>query len=83
MEYLLLIRKYRKMKKLTQKELAKKAKIDQSYLSKLERNVDEISCTIRVLCDIAEALEVCASDLVVYCKCKMCKNCKRYLNSQF
>lgn len=51
-------------KNLTQIELARKAKISQSYLSELEHN--KKSPTLRLLCKIAEALDVQPGELVYY-----------------
>lgn len=51
-------------KRLTQIQLAKKARISQSYLSELESN--KKSPTLRQLCKIADALGVLPSELVYY-----------------
>lgn len=58
------IREVRLEKNISQKELAKKAEISQSYLSELEHN--KKSPTLRQLCKIAEALNTKPGDLVYY-----------------
>jgi transcriptional regulator with XRE-family HTH domain len=73
MEYLLLIKKYRKKRGLTQAELSKKAKMNQSYLSQLERNLPHAkSPTLRMIFNIAQALDVCPHILINYER--QCKN---------
>lgn len=64
MEPFLKIKEIRVDKKLSQKELARKAGISQSYLSELESN--KKSPTLRQLCKIADALGVHPSVLVYY-----------------
>lgn len=51
------IKKYRLAKKFTQKQLAKKVKISQSYLSKLENNKKIDSMRLGLIKDIAKALD--------------------------
>lgn len=58
------IKEIRLEKRLTQTQLAKKAKISQSYLSELESN--KKSPTLRQLCKIADALNVTPGELVYY-----------------
>ena len=61
---------------MSQTELAKKAKINQSYLSALEH--DKKSPTLRMLFTISEALEVCPYLLLTYdryCKHNCIHNC--------
>lgn len=58
------IKEVRIEKKLSQTQLAKKAKMSQSYLSELESN--KKSPTLRQLCKIADALGVMPSELVYY-----------------
>lgn len=53
---------YRKMKKYTQKELAAKAKISVSYLSRIERGVYKHGVPISTFLQIAEALDVHISE---------------------
>lgn len=73
MEYLLLIKEYRIKKGLTQAELSKKAKMNQSYLSQLERNLPHAkSPTLRMIFNIAHALEICPHILINYER--HCKN---------
>ena len=49
---------FRKMKKYTQEELAFRASISASYLSRIERGVYEKGLPISTLMKIAKALEV-------------------------
>ena len=58
------IKNVRIKKGISQSKLAKMAKISQSYLSELENN--KKSPTLRVLCKIAEALNVTPSELFYY-----------------
>jgi transcriptional regulator with XRE-family HTH domain len=55
-------RYYRLKKKLTQKELAKKAKIHPSYISRVENA--KINLFLTTLYAIAKALDIHAVDLV-------------------
>jgi transcriptional regulator with XRE-family HTH domain len=73
-EYKLLIKQFRKQARLTQTELANKAKINQSYLSQLERNLPHAkSPTLRTLFKIAAALNTCPNLLItVDDKCGEC-----------
>jgi len=48
---------YRELKGMSQKELAKKVKTTQGYISEIEKNIK--SPTIRMLYHISEALEIC------------------------
>ena len=64
MEPFVKIKEMRTKKKLTQMELAKKAKMSQSYLSELESN--KKSPTLRQLCKIAEALDALPEELYYY-----------------
>jgi transcriptional regulator with XRE-family HTH domain len=67
MEYLLLIKEYRKKRGFTQAELSKRAKMNQSYLSQLERNLPHAkSPTLRMIFNIAQALDICPHILVKY-----------------
>lgn len=54
----------RKDKGLTQEELAIKASISYSYLTKIESNKCLISFSIETLLDIAEALDVDVKNLI-------------------
>lgn len=62
--YKLEIRDYRKLKRLSQRELAAKIGISRSYLSELENQKYEI--TLTMLSKIANALQVHPFDLVEF-----------------
>lgn len=67
MGYLLLIKKYRRIKNMTQHELARKCKLNRSYISQLENNHPKAkSPTLRIMFRIARALEICPHMLVQY-----------------
>ncbi|MCR3760442.1 helix-turn-helix transcriptional regulator [Clostridium felsineum] len=63
-----MIKEYRKLKGMTQRELAKKARLKQSYISELERgNYNKYkSPTMRTVSRLAKALDVCPHLLVRY-----------------
>ncbi len=69
MQYKLLIKKFRIIRGMTQKELATKSNIRQSYISQLEENNPTKSPTLRTVFKIAKALDVCPY-LLVQVKCK-------------
>jgi transcriptional regulator with XRE-family HTH domain len=80
MEYFLLIKEHRIKKGLTQAQLSKKANMNQSYLSQLERNLPHAkSPTLRMIFNIAQALEICPHILINYerkCNIDCMKNCE-------
>ena len=83
MSYRLFIKDYRKSRKMTQKELANKSNIDQSYISRLENNSQNLkSPTLTVIFDIAAALNVCPHMLIRY-DYSCIKNCCYYCNKFF
>ena len=49
---------YRKQRKLTQQELAEKANVSKSYLSKIESSGTQVTFSLFMLYKLAEALEV-------------------------
>jgi transcriptional regulator with XRE-family HTH domain len=59
------IQKYRKIKGLTQAELADKISISLSYLTKIEALNCDKSFSLEVLFDIADALEIKVTDLLL------------------
>lgn len=81
MYYELRIKDFRRLRRMTQKELAKKSKVNQSYISKLENNKKNLkSPTLVVTFNIADALKICPHILIKYnCTCKMncCKICQQ------
>lgn len=68
------IRKIRKSKHISQKDLALRIKKSNGYLSDIE-NGNKIP-SINVLYNIAYHLGVCPSNLLG-CKCRTCTNCKK------
>ena len=67
MMYKLKIKKYRKAKHLTQKQLSKKVSISQNYLCELENNKYDIK--ISLLFRIGKELNVCPKKFII------CNNC--------
>lgn len=68
---------YREKKGLSQKELAKKIKTSQGYISELEKNLK--SPTIRMLYNISEVLEICPHLLlpcIIDLECEDKNTCK-------
>lgn len=49
---------YRKMKGLTQEELAEKVNVNPSYISQIERPTKVQAISLKLLYDIADALDV-------------------------
>ncbi len=67
MNYLLCIKEHRISKKMTQRQLAIKCRLNQSYISQLENNHPRTkSPTLIVIFRIARALEICPHMLVQY-----------------
>lgn len=60
--YTLCIKKMRKERRLSQRELARKIGISHNYLSEIERN--EYDITVSMLIRIANALDVDPRDLI-------------------
>jgi transcriptional regulator with XRE-family HTH domain len=81
MEYILFIKYYRTLQNMTQKELAFKSRLNQSYISQLEENSKNAkSPTLRVIFNISSALNVCPHLLVRYhfeCEHNCFKSCKQ------
>ena len=67
----LYIKEVRKKRRLTQKELAKRCGLTQSYISQLESNLRVTSPTLQTIELIAEALEICPYILISY-DCEKC-----------
>ncbi len=64
------IKKYRKLKKLTQQELADRAGLTMNYISKIESIKMERGISIPSLTRIADALEIDIRELfndIIYC----------------
>jgi transcriptional regulator with XRE-family HTH domain len=62
--YKLRIKKYRRLRRLSQKELAAKIGISQNFLSEIENGRYDIKLTL--LCEIADVLKVEPFDLVEF-----------------
>lgn len=80
MEYELLIKQMRILRRMTQAELARKAKVRQPYISQLESIHPVKSPTLRILFNIAVALDVCPHILVRYninCEQNCFHNCQK------
>jgi len=58
------LRYYRRLKGISQKELAKKVQTSQGYISDIEKNTK--SPTVRMLYRFADALEICPR-LLLFC----------------
>ena len=67
----LYIKEVRKKRRLTQKELAKRCGLTQSYISQLESNLRITSPTLQTIETIAKALEICPYILISY-DCDKC-----------
>lgn len=70
------IKKTRKLRHMSQKELAKKVGTTQSYISKLERDLENPS--VETLYKIADVLKVCPRLLLKrsdFSHCDICKCC--------
>ena len=73
------IRKHRLAKNISQKELAQKSGISQSYVSLLEKGIErEKSPTLQTIESLADALGICAKDVLII-ECDLCKN---YINKK-
>lgn len=68
--YKLKIKKYRKLKNITQKKLAFRIGISQNFLSEIENEKYDIKLSL--LFKIGGALEECPKDLIT---CQHCKKC--------
>lgn len=68
------IKKTRKLRHMSQKELAKKVGTTQSYISKLERDLENPSA--ETLYKIADALKVCPRLLLKRSDSSNCDTCK-------
>ena len=69
--YILYIKKYRQLRRITQEELALISGISPSYISTLESPTRKKSPTLAILRDISIALKVCIKD-IIYCDCNNC-----------
>jgi len=63
-DYKLKIKKFREKRKLTQKELALKIEISQSFLSEIENGKYDIK--LSMLCKISKTLKVAPGKLIEY-----------------
>lgn len=70
------VKYYRELKKLTQKELASKAKISQSYVYEIEKGIKTPS--LGTLEKIGNALDICASLLIAQENAENCNKCPRF-----
>lgn len=65
------IKKSRKVKNISQADLVQKTGLSQSYISELESNPNAKNPTIKVINQIAEALDVCPLE-IIDCNCNKC-----------
>lgn len=65
------VKKARKAKNISQANLVQKTGLSQSYISELESNPKAKNPTIKILNQIAKALDVCPLELVD-CNCNKC-----------
>ena len=72
------IKIYRKIKNLTQRQLAIKCNLTQGYISLLENNLE--SPTLRTLEIIAKALDICILELIEF-NCTI--NCAKLKNKTY
>lgn len=73
------IKEHRLAKNITQKELANKCNLSQSYISMLEKgNFREKSPTLEVVENLSNGLGVCVKDVLIF-ECDFCKN---YINKK-
>lgn len=80
--YVLYVKKYRLMRRMSQEELAFKIGRSQSFIAQIEKDnsIRTKSPRLSTLTLIAKALNVCANDLIRF-KCSEChrfKNCNRH-----
>ena len=66
------IKKARKKIRMTQKELAEKSRLSQSYISQLESPLRTITPTLQTIEVIAESLKICPYILISY-DCNKCR----------
>lgn len=84
-----MIKSARKRKGLTQKELAKRLNVNQSYISKAEnRNIDTFS--VEFILNLSRILSLCPSDVFTFLITNNCKSCeklncnyKKYINAKY
>lgn len=79
--YKLYIQHYRKLKRMTQDELAEKCNLNRSYISKIERDnsIRTHSPRLTTIENIALELKVCPNSILRY-MCQSCtinKDCKK------
>ena len=82
MNFIIQLKKYRKIKGLTQKQLGNIIGVTQQYVAELERIDRAKSPTLEVILDLCCALKICPCDLVQFnCGGKdfvgECNSCKR------
>jgi transcriptional regulator with XRE-family HTH domain len=87
--YVLYIKKFRLLRRLTQEELSFKSGIDASYISRLEaeNTVRVRSPKLNIIRDLAIGLQICPMDIIFY-KCISCEQfntCKKkqYLGEDY
>lgn len=71
------IKELRKEKNITQSELARRMKVDRSYVSKIE-NKSHSQITLGVITNIVKALEIDESPYELFPTCNYCRYKKYY-----
>lgn len=66
------IKKIRKKLGMTQRELAEKSQLSQSYISQLESDLRTVTPTLQTIESIAESLKICPYILISY-DCNKCR----------
>lgn len=67
------IKKYRKLKNISQKQLANMCNLSQGYISMLENPSFYKTPTLEKIEMIADKLGVCPKDILIF-ECESCKN---------
>lgn len=79
--YYILAKKFRKRKRMTQEELAKRSGVSESYLSHLEKEgvLRDRTPTIQTLENLSISLGVCVKDIGFYpcIECPMSETCTK------
>lgn len=79
--YKILIRKHRRVRRMTQKQLAQRSGVSTSYISHLEKYgiLRDRTPTMQCIESLAIALAMCPSDIIIYpcIECNISLTCTR------